>query len=491
MSSLRLDLRQTQRLAMTPQMQQAIRLLQMSNLELARFVEQAANENPLIVIDRDEAERPGTAARADPVPADRRVTPEGDPALATKVFDTGLDNLYGSAPATGRPISGGLPGGNREAAASPETYIAARHGLRDHLLAQIGQMRTPGEALAFACHLVDELDENGYLRIEPAEIARHLSLPAATAEAALALLQACEPTGVGARSLAECLTLQLAERGLLDAPMRRLLANLSLLARGERGRLRRLCGVDDAGLNAMTGAIRRLDPRPGAGFDMAEPQVLIPDILMRPARHGGREIELNADTLPRVLIDRTYAAMVGPTPDQDTHRWLGAAEADANWLVRNLDQRARTILTVTAEIMRRQARFFEEGAAGLRPLTLRAVADATGLHESTVSRVTSNKYIATERGIFELKFFFTNAVGDSRDPAAGIAAESIRHRIRALVGAEDPHRVLSDDAIVARLGTEGIVIARRTVAKYRKSLNIPSSATRRRGNVMREALRNA
>ncbi len=300
------------------------------------------------------------------------------------------------------------------------------------------------------------------------------------AEAALALLQGCEPTGVGARDVAECLALQLAERGRLDPAMRTLLDHLDLLARGDWKRLRAICGVDAEDLAEMVQELRRLDPRPCAGFDAVEPETLVPDVLLRRTGWGGWELELNPDTLPRVLLDREYIATIGKVRDAETRRWLADCQANAGWLVRSLDQRARTILKIASEVVRQQQRFFDEGVSGLRPLTLRTVADAVGMHELTASRVTSNKYIDTDRGIFELKFFFTNAVGGGESGAGNLAAAAVRHRVKALVDGEDPSDVLSDDAIVDLLAAEGIEVARRTVAKYRKSLRIPSSIDRRR-----------
>ena len=488
MVGLRLDLRQTQQLVMTPQLQQAIKLLQMSNLELTEFVERAAEQNPLIAIDHGVVDRGDTATAApastDPVAADRRVTAEGDHALGAETFDTGTENLHdgaeppigrSSAPGT-RPPAGG--GGGFEEGPELEERLAGRPGLRGHLREQLGRARADGAVPLIARYLVEELDEHGYLRADPAEIAGRLDVAPAEVEAALALLQACEPTGVGARSVAECLALQLAELGRLDPAMQALLDNLDLLARGDWKRLRALCGVDTDDLSEMVHELRRLDPRPCAGFDAVEPETLVPDVLLRRAGWGGWELELNPDTLPRVLLDRDYIATIGKVRDAEGRRWLADCQASAGWLVRSLDQRARTILKIASEVVRMQQRFFDEGVSGLRPLTLRAVADAVGMHESTVSRVTSNKYIATDRGIFELKFFFTNAVGGSE--AGDVAAAAVRHRVKALIEAEDPSDVLSDDAIVDLLAAEGIAVARRTVAKYRKAQRIPSSVDRRR-----------
>jgi RNA polymerase sigma-54 factor len=495
---LRLDLKQTQQLVMTPQLQQAIKLLQMSNLELAEFVEHAAEQNPLIAIEQGDGPGPVQAPAgapdmpepAGPVATDQRVTAEGDHSLGDETFDTGAENLHDGGPRDGAAppsrLSGPL-GGRDEDGPSLEERLAGRTGLREHLRAQLGQARTDGADGALplvARYLVEELDEDGYLRADLLEIAGRLGVPPATAEAALALLQGCEPTGVGARGLAECLALQLRERDRLDPAMQALLGNLDLLARGDWKRLRAVCGVDAEDLADMVGELRRLDPRPCSAFGAVEPETVIPDILLRRTAWGGWHLELNAETLPRVLLDRDYAAEIGARDCAETRRYLADCMASANWLIRSLDQRARTILKIATEIVRHQQRFFDEGIAGLRPLNLRTVAEAVGMHESTASRVTSNKYIATERGIFELKFFFTNAVGGDE---GGIAAESVRHRIKAMVDAEPSAAVLSDDEIVDRLHAEGVEIARRTVAKYRKSLNIPSSIERRRRKALRAA----
>lgn len=489
---LRLELKQTQQLVMTPQLQQAIKLLQMSNLELVEFVERAAEQNPLIEVAHGEGlgsgDPPELAHETARLETDMRITADGDHSLGGETFDTGAENLHDDAPhdaAVGASRSHGrAAGGSPDDGPSLEERLAERPALRDHLRDQLGRARADAELAMIARYLVEELDESGYLRADLGEIAARLAIAPKRAEAALALLQGCEPTGVGARELAECLALQLRERDRLDPAMQALLANLDLLARGDWKRLRALCGVDAEDLADMVQELRRLDPRPCAGFGVAEPETLVPDILLRRTSWGGWHLELNPDTLPRVLLDRDYAAEIGVRDCAATRRYLGDCLASANWLIRSLDQRARTILKIATEIVRHQQRFFDEGIAGLRPLNLRTVAEAVGMHESTASRVTSNKYIATERGIFELKFFFTNAIGgDTGD----VAAESVRHRIRVMVDREAPTAVLSDDELVERLRSEGIDIARRTVAKYRKSLNIPSSIERRRQKSLHEA----
>jgi RNA polymerase sigma-54 factor len=499
---IRLDLKQSQQLAMTPQLQQAIKLLQMSNLELREFVEHELETNPLIRLEGNSDTRPDS--RAEPFPApeahseiaeaplDTRVTSDGDHSLGAETFDTGRENLYDIAPgdtniAETPQIGGGIgtsvgAGGNLAFDASSfdlEQQPDRPVSLQAHLLAQLGQCRADPPILMLARLLVEELDEHGFLRGGMADLAERLGAEPRQVEAALALLQGCEPTGVGARDLAECLALQLAERDRLDPAMRLLLANLRLLERGDLRRLKALCGVDDEDFPEMLSEIRALDPRPCAAFHAERAETLIPDVYLRrvPGDHlggSGWQIELNTETLPKVLIDNRYATRLA-AGGREASSFVTQCSANANWLIRSLDQRARTILSVTAEIVRKQDRFFVEGIPGLTPLTLAMVADAVGLHESTVSRVTSNKYIATERGIFELKFFFTNAVG-----AEGLSAETVRHRISNLVAAEVAGAVLSDEEIVKRLQSDGVEIARRTVVKYRKALGIPSSVDRRR-----------
>jgi len=504
---VRLDLRQSQQLVMTPQLQQAIRLLQMSNLELRAFVEQELESNPLLRLadGGTEVEDTGAGPADDaPVPRDRevpldaRLTEAGDPGLAADTFDTGVENLY-DADRTGEVGSGDAGAGESWAGESwtgvgaggnlsfdaagydPEQQPDHPESLRAHLLAQLGQSRAGPRLVALARLVVEELDEHGYLRTGTAELAARLGAGTEAleaVEAALALVQGCEPIGVGARDLAECLALQLAERDRLDPAMRRLLDNLALLERGEGRRLRLACGVDEEDFVDMLAELRALDPRPCSGFSAEPVETVVADVLLRRApggpMGGGWEIELNPQTLPRLLIDNRYAAELA-AGGGEARAFVTDCRANANWLKRSLDQRARSILAVTTEIVRRQEAFFAEGITGLRPLTLRMVADELDMHESTVSRVTSNKYMATERGLFDLKFFFTNPVG-----AEGMSAATVRHRIRAMVDAEPPRQILSDDVIVERLQKDGIEIARRTVAKYRKALGIPSSVERRR-----------
>ncbi len=328
--------------------------------------------------------------------------------------------------------------------------------------------------------LIDAIDENGYLRDLPEVIGERLGAPVPRVEAVLVIVQGFEPTGVGARDLAECLALQLRERNRFDPAIDRLLANLPLLAKRDFGALRKLCGVDDDDLVEMIAEIRQLDPKPGRAFSSGAVQTVVPDVYVWPAQDGSWNVELNTDVLPRVLVNQRYHARVSQKSGNDADRvFVANCLQTANWLTKSLEQRARTILKVASEIIRQQDGFFAKGIEYLRPLNLRSVADAIGMHESTVSRVTSNKYMSTPRGLFELKYFFTASIASALHGDAH-SAEAVRFRIRQMIDAEAPHDVLSDDAIVSRLKKADIVIARRTVAKYRESLRIPSSVERRR-----------
>ncbi|MEO1494665.1 MAG: RNA polymerase factor sigma-54 [Pseudomonadota bacterium] len=494
---LRLDLRQSQQLVMTPQLQQAIKLLQMSNLELTDFVEGEVEKNPLLKLedgDRAETESPApqTAGESDTAAAvDTQVQADSDPAQSIEVFDTGSENLHddsaADSPPSSEPVapigsngsgpgaSGSRPSGDGEFAL--EDRLADRLSLREHLHEQLGQLKKTSLEAIISAHLVDELDGHGYLRTSLEEIAERLGVSMRDVEDALTVVQECDPTGVGARDLGECLRLQLAENGLLTPQMDALTRNLDHLARGEVKPLEKACGIARDEIADLAALLRSLNPRPCSEFDVQDVQTLIPDILLRTTKWGGWHLELNPDTLPRVILDRTYAVEFGGADCDETKSYLAECRNNATWLIKSLDQRARTILTVATEVVRQQERFFAEGVSGLKPLTLKTVADAVGMHESTASRVTANKYIATSRGVFEMKFFFTNAVGGGE---GDLAAAAVRHKIKAMVDAEPPDAVLTDDAIVDTLRGEGIDIARRTVAKYRKSLKILSSVERRR-----------
>jgi RNA polymerase sigma-54 factor len=331
-----------------------------------------------------------------------------------------------------------------------------------------------------ASYLIDHVDDAGYLRADMSEVAERLGIGHDALELVVQTLQTFDPTGVCARSVEECLAAQLKERDRYDPAMEALLANLPLLARHDLKSLYDICGVDGADLADMIAEIRALTPKPGATFGSAESSAIIPDVFVREGPMGTWLIELNSDTLPRVLVNNAYAESVSrQARSQDERSYLAEAQADANWLVKSLDQRARTILKVAKEIVRQQDGFLTYGVAHLRPLILKDVARAIEMHESTVSRVTSNKFISTPRGVFELKYFFTTAIHAS-DGGESHSAEAVRHRIKSLIDGEMQETPLSDDRIVEILRETGVDIARRTVAKYREALRIPSSVQRRR-----------
>lgn len=490
----RLELRQSQSLVMTPQLQQAIKLLQLSSLDLAAFVEQELAENPLLERDEGKAEIADLRETAEEVlaygpeggeAADslEHVRSEALPGATEGPLDAVVDyddnspsDAWGEAGPAGGARDSSLDGGDWDAL---ENAAERTPGLREHLLRQL-QLESFAQAeQLLAVQLIGALDDDGYLRADLDDLAEHLGCARSDVEKLVLRLQRFEPTGVFARDLRECLALQLEERDRLDPCMATLLDNLALVAARSWDELQQLCGVNREDLSEMMAELRALDPRPAAAFGEEVAQAIVPDVLLRPRPDGSWMIELNPESLPRVLVNnRVYTRVVGSCRGQRDREYLAERLQAANWLVRALHQRATTILKVSEEIVRQQDGFFRHGVTRLRPLTLRDVAEAIGMHESTVSRVTANKYLAAPRGTFELKYFFTTAIGGTAGNEH--SAESVRHRIRALIENEPPERVLSDDAIVAQLRKEGVDIARRTVAKYREAMNIPSSLQRRR-----------
>jgi RNA polymerase sigma-54 factor len=478
-----LSLRQGQSLVMTPQLQQAIRLLQLSHLELAEFVAEEIAGNPLLE-QGEQASEGGPAAEPAPQDDTFTATDRGMAAIESEgPHQAGLDLPDEALWPEGQSESLRWRESAGRAADDWDPLASAGDkpiSLRAHLLAQTRLAIGDPLDRAIGLKLLEGLDEAGYLRADLEALAASLGCPDSRVEAVLAVMQGLEPAGVFARSLKECLTLQLIEQDALDEPMQRLLDRLDLLARRDLKVLCTICGVDEATLSAMIRLIRRLDPKPGAGFDAVPPPVLIPDILVRGAPDGGFLVELNSETLPRVLINRQYhARLSGACTSSTDSQYLANSLQSASWLVRALDQRARTVLKVAEEIVKHQAGFLRHGIEHLRPLTLREVAENIAMHESTVSRVVANKYMTTPRGAFELRFFFGAALGNNQAGEAH-AAEAVRHRIKAMIESEPPNEVLSDDTIAATLSEAGIAIARRTVAKYRESLRIPSSMERRR-----------
>jgi RNA polymerase sigma-54 factor len=489
----RLEIRQGQSLVMTPQLQQAIKLLQLSNLELAEYCEAELEKNPLL--ERDE---PGLREGERESLERQNPTEAADQSLAredfSKVADmdaSARDNMYDpdSTPSdpgavTGQPLTdwSGVKSANRFDGDEDllESTIANGGTLKDHLEQQVAiAALTPDDRMILLA-LIDGIDEAGYLRVGLDEIAARLGTEIEDVAAVLGVLQGFDPVGVGARDLAECLALQLKPKDRLDPVMATLLSRLDLVARRDVTGLAALCGVDTEDVTDMIAEIRELNPKPGLAFGAEPVAPVIPDVFVRVGPDGAWVIELNSDTLPRLLVNSRYFAQVNKNArDKESKTYLTECLNNANWLVKSLDQRARTILKVASEIVRQQDGFLTYGVRHLRPLNLRTVADAIQMHESTVSRVTSNKYIATPRGLFELKYFFTASI-QAVNGAESHSAEAVRDRIREMIENEQSRDILSDDRIVSLLTADGVNIARRTVAKYREALRIPSSVERRR-----------
>ncbi len=501
--SAKLEMRQGQQLVMTPQLQQAIRLLQLSNMELNDFVDAELERNPLL--EREEQSVPAKEAPDAPEGAGGDAADESWLDLRKPVEDHAgsLDADFGNvfqAPGTGEPDTNGAVSGmswssvtqrmhnNSDDDGDFESLAAAEVSLRTYLSEQLPlTLESPAERL-IGQYLIDMVDEAGYISANLSNLAERLGAPLSMIEGVLAKLQTLDPPGICARTLAECLALQLKDQNRYDPLMERLLENLDLLANRNLTALKKAVGADMDDLIDMIQEIKRLNPKPGLKFGSVQMQPVVPDVLVRAASDGGWHVELNSDTLPRVLVNRSYYTRITKTAATDKDKdYILECLQTANWLVKSLDQRARTILRVAEQIVRQQDAFFMHGVQHLRPLNLKTIAEAISMHESTVSRVTSNKYISTPRGIFELKYFFTSSIASSSDGEAH-SSESVRYRIKQMIDAERADDVLSDDQLVDRLKGEGIDIARRTVAKYREALRIPSSVQRRRDKRMGERL---
>lgn len=512
--STKLMMRQGQALVMTPQLLQAIKLLQFSNLELSAFLHEELERNPLLeAVDANdfsdapqESRGDGDATAGEAGGAESHGEPsEGDWARDSLAVDAGqlaaelgteignafeLEGVRSPSDAAAGSLEGaGLSASSWSGASGApadgeapnlEAYVAAQASLHDHLAEQLALACADPIDRLIGQAIIDAIDEIGYLREDIAEIALRLDADPSRVAAVLATIQSFDPSGVGARDLSECLAIQLRERDRLDPAMQIFIANLPLLAKRDFPQLARLCGVDDEDIADMAAEVRRLDPKPGRAFGGAPLQPRVADVIVRPATDGSWTVELNSDALPRVLVNHSYAAQVSAGAKRDGDKtFISSCLQNANWLTKSLEQRSRTILKVASEIVRLQDAFLAKGVEHLRPLNLRTIADAIGMHESTVSRVTSNKYMMTPRGIFELKYFFSASIATTSGGEAH-SAEAVRYKIKQMIDKESPSDVLSDDAIVARLKEIDIDIARRTVAKYRDSLRIPSSVDRRR-----------
>jgi RNA polymerase sigma-54 factor len=476
-----LDLRQSQSLVMTPQLQQAIRLLALSNVEVEGFIAEEIERNPLL--DSGAGDEAPAVEAAPALPEELPGADSFGSGEAPLDLDVNNENLHQDS-AADRPLDGGLGmeglgGGGWDGEGTDfDSFAAEGQSLHDYLLAQAGE-RLSGPDLVIAGQIIEQVDETGYLLTTTLELAGRLGAPLAEVERVLAIVQGFDPAGIAARSLAECLVLQAKEVDRYDPAMARLIDNLDYLAKGNFPALKRICGVDDEDLRDMVRELRAYDPKPGCRFSGSERiEAVVPDVFV--ARRGfGWAVELNSATLPRLLVNRRYYAELTGGADRNSKAWLKECLTSANWLIKALDQRARTIFKVSTEIVKQQDGFFRHGVAQLRPLTLRQVAEAIGMHESTVSRVTSNKYLSCDRGLYELKYFFTSGI-QSSDGGDAVSAEAVKSHIKALIAAEDPHAILSDDQLVDLLRAKGFDIARRTVAKYREAIGLGSSVQRRR-----------
>jgi RNA polymerase sigma-54 factor len=482
--AMRLDLRQSQGLVMTPQLQQAIKLLQLSNLELQAYVEDELEQNPFLERDDQPAEAGAVEAAGDgdaARPLDGQAT----------IGDSEAGDGWSGAADEGWQ-EGALPGvpdglGINDLAATGRggsiDFSEPDDDLGEQLTVDVDD---PVQRL-IGVHLIDQIDDGGYLRGDLVEVADRLGVDNGAVLAVLERLQRFDPPGVFARHVAECLSLQLKERGRFDPAMERLIANLHLVAQANIPALIRACGVLPDDLPEMIAELKALDPKPGLAFGTEAAETVVPDIFVVSLGAGRWRVELNGATLPRVLVNATYFADVARGSRNERDRSFASERFQtANWLVKALDQRARTVLRVAEAVVARQQAFLERGVRHLRPLVLRDIAEATELHESTISRATADKFVATPRGTFPFKYFFSNALPGTGGEDSHAAA-AIRQQIRELIDAEPPGGVLSDDQIVDSLKVNGVSIARRTVAKYRESLAIPSSIQRKRAKALRLA----
>lgn len=496
----RLDLRQSQSLVMTPQLQQAIKLLALSNLELETYIADEIEKNPLLDTGELSTEGPGDEP-GDGSSENADFSPEPGTQGSDEILSSGpgeaestLDMAGDADQFSNNSLSesdGALDGGlglNGSSASSSgamggeapdfENMLASEPTLAEYLMEQAGAILS-GVDLFIALHLIDQIDESGYLQADLLEFSHRLGVQLDDVYRVLTEIQTLDPIGVGARDLAECLALQAKEADRYDPAMARLIDNLDLLAKGALPQLKRICGVDDEDLRDMIAELRDYDPKPGLRIGGGDVQTVVPDIFVA-ERSGKWIIEINSATLPKVLVNRTYfTELKNGAQDKASKDWLNDCLADASWLVKALDQRQRTIIKVATEIVKQQEKFFRDGVTHLRPLTLKNVADKIDMHESTVSRVTSNKYLSCSRGTFELKYFFTSGIQSSTGGEAA-SAEAVKSHIKSLIDNEDPKKILSDDKLVVLLRAKGFDIARRTVAKYREALGLGSSVQRRR-----------
>ena len=530
----RLDIRQTQALVMTPQLQQAIRLLQLTNLELSQYVEQELERNPILErADQDgvsevaaigegnltgnpQVDNLGEAVVAsdgisdDDTVGDTAAVELGDGELlgtnsldgADGALDADYTDTYNNDSVADRPNgedkgasgdgyevgdwsgAGSGLGGGEPSTVTLEQVLSTEISLKDHLLEQMNVLLQEPVLRLVGGDLIEHLDEAGYLSEDTAFIADRLGCEKILVDEVLKQMQRLDPVGIFARDLSECLALQLMEKNRYDPAMQSLVENLHLLAAMDLPQICGVCEVSAEDAEDMIAELKALNPKPGLAFDYDTAAPVVPDVFVTEKADGGWNVELNSGNLPRLLVNRQYYAEVNEAARRKEDKaYISECLHSANWLIKALDQRARTILSVSSELVRQQDAFLANGVQDLRPLNLRAIAEVVGIHESTVSRVTSNKYVATPRGVFELKYFFTSALS-AADGGDDHSSEAVREQLRGLIDKETESNVLSDDKLVDILRGSGVDIARRTVAKYRDGMGIPSSVQRRRTKKM-------
>ena len=498
-----LNIQQGQSLVMTQQLQQSIKLLQLSSAELSEFVAEEMEKNPLLTSDEEQGSNE-SAPQDDAPPQDsapessETTTPVDEKAIdmddgnATKEMDANDEAVWGDgAEMDGdgasryegvsdyTPSSGGGDGSSF-LADTIEQRVSEEADLREHLGQQIQMMTRDAFERLIAAHIIDLLDETGYLRTPLIEIADQLGCRESDVEGVLDIVHQCDPVGIGARNLKECMILQLMEKDRYDPIMQTMMDNLEMVELGQAKKLAKLCGVDEDELREMLLELRELNPYPGGQFCNEQVQTMVPDVYVRKGNNGEWKVDLNNETLPKVLINRRYhTTLVEGSRDKEEKKFLNEQLSNASWLVKALDQRANTLLKVSAEIVNQQRRFFDYGVRFIRPMTLAQIAEKIEMHESSVSRVTTNKYISTGRGTFELKYFFSSSLAGASGEGS-FSSRSVMHMIKEMIEAEPAEKILSDDAIASKLGEKGIDVARRTVVKYRTKMKIGSSVQRRR-----------
>ena len=483
----RLEIKQSQSLLMTPQLRQAINLLQLNNIELGELIEEELSRNPLL-----EKEDSYLGEQADNF-SHTIDTPPAEPQTTEEEFktdldyDTGFDDDFGSD-REGYELDSDYSWNdyyktkdNRFGEADfdyCEQRLSDKKSLYQLVTEQINVNFPSAADPIIAQQLCEHLDGAGYFRGDVEEIAKRLRTSKERVSGVLEKMKGFEPSGIFATSLGECLTIQLKDINRYDPSIAELLKNLPLLATGKYKELKQLCQASDEDLATMIADIKSLNPKPAASYEHDTTSYIVPDVFVRRQKNGNYQVELNSLSLPRLLINHHYYSELS-NKDKNAKRYLKENLSSANFLIKAMHQRATTILRVSEEIVRQQRDFFDYGIEKLRPLSLKDIAYNLEMHESTVSRVTSNKYIHTPRGLFELKFFFSAAAG-SYIGNEDTSTMAIKHKIKQLINDEKPQAILSDDKLVELLGQEGIKIARRTVAKYREALNIPTSAERKR-----------